>query len=66
VKFKQVRCVPFVSSPEEVMVQEIAYLPCILGCFRFSLRNIAVLVEVSFTFPFSIQANHRVVSEIAV
>jgi len=48
------------------MVQEIAYLPCILGCFRFSLRNIAVLVEVSFTFPFSIQANHRVVSEIAV
>jgi len=37
-----------------------------LGCFRFLLRNIAVLVEVSFTFPFSIQANHRVVCEIAV
>jgi len=48
------------------MVQEIANLRSILGCFRFSLRNIAVLVEVSFTFPFLIQENCRVVSEIAV
>jgi len=53
-------------SCAQVMVQEIANLHCILGCFRFSLRNIAVLVEFYFTFPLSIQANHRVVSEIAV
>jgi len=50
----------------QVVVQEIANLHCISGCFRFSLWSIAVLVEVSFTFPLSIQANHRVVSEIAV
>jgi hypothetical protein len=48
------------------MVQEIANLHCILGCFRFSLGSKAVLVEVSFTFLLSIQANHRMVCEIAV